>query len=312
MTSKHIVFLGAVQASLHGLQAMIDGGLVPSAVLTAGPKARARHSDYADLEPLCLEHGVPCHRINNINSKRTLGLLRELAPDVLIVLGWSQLLREPALCIAKQAGIGFHPTLLPANRGRHPLIWALVHGLEKTGATFFHLDSDVDSGDIIWQGTIEIAIEDHADDLQRKVFAAIRQAMTRIVPQIQSGTLPRIPQDESKASYWRKRGFADGEIDWRQPTMVVYNLIRALARPYPGAHTYFDGQQLTMWRARLLCSESEATASEAPPGTVLTVENGGQQLLVKTGDGALCITSWSGPENLQLSPADKLSAQRQR
>jgi methionyl-tRNA formyltransferase len=199
-----IAFVGAVEFSRECLEeTLVTGGDV-IAVLTLAAERAGFHGDYADLGPVAASHGVPVHRIGNINDPAEIELIRSLHPDVIFVFGWSQLLGPELLQLAPC--IGSHPTLLPRNRGRHPLTWALVEGLEQSGLTFLWLDGDADTGDILWQRAFPIEIEDDAATVYRRVVRLGREAIREFLPALESGSAPRLPQNEALATYWRKTG----------------------------------------------------------------------------------------------------------
>ena len=132
-----IAFLGAVEFSRTCLEAILASGAHVVGILTKAPGAATMHSDFADLSPVVGTRGIPVHHIRNINDAESLRLLKGMAPDLLFVFGWSQIIGEEVRAIPRGGVIGAHPALLPRNRGRHPIVWALVEGLRSTGLTFF-------------------------------------------------------------------------------------------------------------------------------------------------------------------------------
>lgn len=278
-----IVFVGTVEFSRHCLEQIIAAGGQVVGVLTLAPDRGRFHGDYADLSPVAAAGGIPVHRIRNINDPDVLALVRSLRPDVILVFGWSQLLGSELLEIAPC--IGTHPALLPRNRGRHPITWALVEGLEESGLTFFWLDDGADSGDILWQRAFPIAEEDDAAIVYRKIEGLAEEAIREFLPQLETGTAPRHPQSDDEATYWRRRTEADRWIDWRLPSKRIYNLVRGLARPYVGALTSRGGKDVIVWQARLQPPEMDAPVG-VEPGTVV---DDGDGLRVRTGDGYLTV-----------------------
>jgi methionyl-tRNA formyltransferase len=221
-------------------------------------------------------------------------LVRRLAPDAIFVLGFSQLVPKEILNLPPKGVIGCHSTLLPTGRGRHPLIWALVKGLEESGTTFLYLDDGVDSGDILMQKRFTIRVEDDARSVYEKDKACAAAIIRETLPLLERGTAPRTPQDHSRATYWPKRTYRDGIIDWSRPAMETYNLIRALTRPYPGASTYSASRELKVWKAKSHTLTEPSTAEvggPAPePGTVLWADAG--RLVVATRDVPLTIVDY--------------------
>lgn len=299
-----IAFVGAVDFSRHCLERILEVGGEVAVVITLTPNKRHLHSDFADLCSLAGQHGIPCHQVNNINDEDTLRLLISYSPDMLFVFGWSQLIGKRVMEVPRLGCIGTHPALLPRNRGRHPLIWALVEGLSESGLTFFYLDEGADSGDILWQGRFPIALDDDAQSLYEKVKHLASLAIGEFLPQLALGTAPRAPQDHSKASYWRKRTANDGLIDWAAPTLRIYNLIRALTHPYPGAHTYLRGAKVIIWKAELCRQPVPSTALGLQPGIVSAVSQ--QGIDVGTGDGYLRVKTLATDGDTQITVGSRL------
>lgn len=284
-----IAFLGAVEFSRHCLAEVIRQGGEVVAVFTLDPAKQSRHSDYADLAPLARSHGIPVHLVTNINDPAALAAMREARPDIIFVFGWSQLIGPELRSIAPC--LGTHPAMLPRNRGRHPIVWTLVYGLTEGGLTFFYLDDGADSGDIVWQRPFPVSIDDDAGTLLKKIEVLASDAISEFLPQLAAGTAPRVVQDHSLANYWRKRGEADGEIHWDRPAAEIHNLIRALTRPYPGAHTFLDGERVIVWKAR-----PSAELVKAAPGAIQAQTADGW--IVATGDGTVEILSWQSERPL--------------
>lgn len=300
-----VLFIGATRFSEQCLRELMEQGADVVAVITVDESRANFHADFADLEAVTAPHGIPIHRVSNINSPENVDLIRSLAPDLIFVLGWSQLISSKILTIPPRGCIGSHPSLLPRNRGRHPLVWALVEGLTDTGLTLFYLDEHCDSGDIVWQRSFPITLEDDAGSLYEKITALGREAIREILPQLGRGTAARIPQDHRLATYWRKRGEKDGEIHWSALTMTTYNLIRALTRPYVGAHTHLGGKKMVIWRSRLPQEQTPPAAIALPPGTVFVVA-GNAEFRVRTGDGHLTIVDCKLPEGADIRAGIRL------
>jgi len=303
-----IVFVGTVEASRHCLNEVLDHSGEVVAVLTLAREHAGFHADYADLSELAATHGIPVHRVRNINEARNVQLIKSLEPDVIFVFGWSQLISKPILDIPPMGCIGTHPALLPRNRGRHPIVWALVEGLEESGLTFFYLDEGADSGDILWQRAFPITLEDDAGSVYEKVKLLASEAIREILPQLKQRTAPRTPQDHSLATYWRKRTEKDGQIDWTAPSIKLYNLVRALTRPYVGAHTYAAGQKVTIWQAEVPKQPPTLKADAVRPGTAVAAADG--RVDIRTGDGLLTICEYQHPEGKVIEIGTTLGDQR--
>ncbi|MEM8892560.1 MAG: formyltransferase family protein, partial [Bacteroidota bacterium] len=198
--------------------------------------------------------------------------------------GWSYLLKTEVLELAPMGVIGYHPAELPKNRGRHPLIWAIALGLPSSASTFFFMDEGADTGDILSQSTFSIEEDEYAIDIYRKMQKTALAQIAAFLPQLQNGTYKREVQDHSLANNWRKRGFKDGLIDFRMSSRNIYNLVRALSKPYVGASIMYEEEEVKIWRTEIL--DFDQPNFEA--GKIL--DHDGNHLLVKTGDGAIRIT----------------------
>jgi methionyl-tRNA formyltransferase len=277
-----LVFVGAVEFSRACLEALLRARAPLVGVVALPATSASRHSDYVDLAVPARAAGLPVRESADVNDGATLESFRAWSPDAILVLGWSQLLRPPALAAARLGLVGSHPALLPRNRGRHPIVWQLVNGETESGLTLFWLDETADSGPILMQETFPLSEEDDAGTFYRRMTDAGVRMMPQMLALLESGDPPRQPQDEALATVLRKRSERDGWVDWGRPAAEVHNLIRGLARPYVGASTRSGGRPVRLWRARRVRGYVPA----APPGTVLGRDPGGG-LRVRAGDGAV-------------------------
>lgn len=282
-----VVFIGAVQFSANCLEVIVNTSVEIVGIATL--KESKFNADHCDLLPIAQKFGIPCMHVDDINSESSYQWINERCPDVIFCFGWSRLLKQNILGIAPLGVVGFHPTALPANRGRHPLIWALFLGLKKTASTFFFMDEEADSGDILSQKPIEIAQSDDAGSIYQKVTQTALLQIQEFIPLLQNRNFKRIKQDNSKANYWRKREARDGQIDWRMSAECISNLVRALAKPYVGAHFLINGKEVKVWRVSVTNADR---LENAEPGKVLKIEE--SKPVVKCGSGALVLENIEG------------------
>lgn len=245
------VFVGAVEGSKVALESLIRAGFFPSLVVTLPVEAAHRHSDFANLAPLAQTVRSTVHYTTNINAPETLEAIREANPDLCLVIGWSQICRQPFRSIPRIGNIGFHPALLPRLRGRAVIPWTILTDQTTTGSTLFWLDEGVDSGPILLQETFDVDRMETARSLYLKHLDALQGMLPEAMRLIQAGSAPRLEQDHSQATYCAKRTAEDGLIDWREPAKNVLRLIRAVGDPYPGAFTYYRGERLIIDSATL-------------------------------------------------------------
>jgi methionyl-tRNA formyltransferase len=242
------------------------------------------------------ELGATLDEATDVNAPDTVDAVRELEPEAIFVVGWSQLVREPFIETASRGVYGMHPTLLPRHRGRAPVPWAILSGLARTGVTLFEItDPTADSGPIVAQVEVEIASEETASTLFDKLSDAHEELVREYVPQLAGGTAPRIPQDARRASSWPRRTPADGIIDWETRAPYLDSWVRAQTRPYPGAFTFHGEERVVVWRAR----EVEGAGAA---GTVLEIRDEGT--VVACGEGALLLQELEPA--LRLDVGDRL------
>lgn len=230
----------------------------------------------------------------DVNSAETLQAVRSLEPELIFVVGWSQLVRQEFIELAAEGVFGMHPTLLPRHRGRAPIPWAILAGLARTGVTLFEItDPSADAGPTVGQAVVEISPDDTATSLFGRLAEAHLDLLRACVPLLLARAAPRVPQDEARASFWPRRTPADGIIDWETRAPYLYDWVRAQTRPYPGAFTYLGDEKVIVWRARLV-----AVDAEAPAGTV--VEHRSDGAVVACGEGALLLEEIDSPRELSV------------
>jgi len=276
-----IIFIGAVEFSLRLLEHLVtlDAEIVGVCTL----KDSKFNTDHVDLSSFSKAHKIPSFYVEDINSTKTLNWISDKSPDVIFCFGWSRLIKQSLLKLPPLGIVGFHPSALPANRGRHPLIWALVLGLKKTASTFFFMDEGVDSGDILSQQEIFIADQDNARTLYDKVIETASIQTTEFLPKLISKSFQRIKQNEQFGNVWRKRNYLDGKIDWRMPAQFIHNLVRGLSEPYAGAYFLADGKEIKVWKTNIILDVPD----NIEPGKVLLKTN--NIPIVKCGLGAISL-----------------------
>jgi methionyl-tRNA formyltransferase len=247
-----IVLTGAVESTLTALNSLLEAGHVPVAVVTLPLAKAARHSDFVDLRPMAAGAGIPVIEAANSNAPEVLAQIRSFDPDFVFVIGWSQICRREFLEVPKYGCIGYHPALLPENRGRAVIAWTILQGPAVTGGSLFWLAEGVDAGDILIQRRFPLAKDETARSLMDKHLELLPQVLREGLELLAAGNCRRTPQDESEATYCARRTAEDGWIEWTQPAQQVWALIRAAGRPYPGAFTAHNGQKLTIWSAELV------------------------------------------------------------
>ena len=256
------------------------------------------NADFNDLTDLIKQGEGQILYIDKGWSENDLNIVEKLCPDFIFCVGWSFLLPKQLVELPNKATIGYHPASLPLNRGRHPIIWALVLGLTQTASSFFVIDEGVDNGPIVHQIKIPITQEDNALSLYQKLLDVIPFQIHEIVKKFQGGGLQLEIQDEASVNYWRKRVPDDGIIDWRMSATGIHNLIRALSRPYSGAEFKFKQKLIKVWSSKVI----ENTEKNIEPGKILSRCQKG--VVVKCGQDSILILDVE--HDLELNPGEYL------
>ncbi|MBI1311959.1 formyl transferase [bacterium] len=296
-----IVVAGAVSSTKLTLEALIRHGADVVGVLQLRGESSHTVTGFDSLDEVAGPAGIPCVTFRNINDDEIVEQVRAWQPDLMFVVGLSQLVRADLMAVPKLGSVGFHPTFLPAGRGRAPLAWLTLDG-GPGAATFFLIDDGVDSGPIFVQEPFEITPDDYAGDVGLKLLDAMTRALDRWLPELLAGKWDPKPQSEALATYNGRRGPDDGLIDWSHPAAEIQALIRATSAPHPGAYTWLGDRKLIIWRAEL---ETRLPWRGVPGRILLTDPDRG--VLIQTGDGLLWLTeaSW-GDDSVHCAPGQSL------
>jgi methionyl-tRNA formyltransferase len=265
-----IGWIGFHAEGIPALRALVECQAPLEVVVSLRPEAAAPRSGAADYRTLCRSLRLPLHEVDNINHDSSVEFLSRSELDLVFVIGWTQILKPEVLRLARVGMIGAHASLLPADRGRAPINWSLIKDAQMTGNTLLWLSDGVDAGDIIDQTLIPISPYDTCASIYRQVAVANRDMILRTLPRLLAGERPGRAQAIESGDLLPARRPADGLIDWTRPSREVYNFVRALTRPYPGAFTYAGDERVTIWKSALLPDlPIAATSGRAQPGAVL-------------------------------------------
>jgi methionyl-tRNA formyltransferase len=252
---------------------------------------------FRSVTELARRHGLPLYTPKDPNTDDVVDLIRRAGPEIIFSFYYRRLLAKELLALPWLGAFNLHGSLLPRYRGRAPVNWAIVNGETETGVTLHYMVERADAGDIVAQQKVAIDHADTALTLYRKLTGAARELLEKIYPEIIAGQAPRIPQAARLATKFAGRRAEDGKIDWQKPATAIYNLIRAVTHPYPGAFTFYREKKLFVWRAGVDGGE----ALGAAPGTLLAIEKG-SGVRIATGAGALLL------ERLQIEGEEELPA----
>ena len=241
--------------------------------------------------------GLPVLRPPSVNAPDVVAAIAGLAPDFLFSFYFREIVGPEVLALARRGALNLHGSLLPRYRGRCPVNWVLINGERETGVTLHYMEARPDRGDIVAQRAVPIADDDTALSLNRKLGEAARALLREAYPLLAAGTAPRSPQDHARATSFGGRRPEDGRIAWHQPARRLYDLIRAVTAPYPGAFTTYRGERLFVWWARPLDLGPRVGA----PGEVVEIRPGAG-VVVAAGSGALLL------DRVQLAGHDEQRA----
>jgi methionyl-tRNA formyltransferase len=247
------------------------------------PPHTASVAGWCDLRRLAADHALPFQGFRRVTECDA--SLRAFAPDILFVVGLSQVVPPSMLTIAVKANVGFHPTALPRGRGRAALAWLILNG-EDGAATFFQLCEGVDDGPIFVQEPFVVAEGDDAGDIEARMLRAERVALDRWLPRLAEGDLSAKEQDHCAATWLGCRRPEDGLLNWRSGRDDLLRLVRASTTPYPGAFTYCQSHKIFILRA--MASDRH---ERGVPGRILKVySDGGFE--VQTAEAIMHVTQW--------------------
>jgi methionyl-tRNA formyltransferase len=241
------------------------------------------------------EHGLPVYTPESVNTPEWRERLAALQPDLILSVYYRHMIGAKILALAPLGAWNLHGSLLPRYRGRAPINWAVLHGEPRIGMTLHRMVKSADAGAVVDQEGVAIGPRDTAEQAFRKVLPCARAVLARQIDALLAGTARETPQDEAQATYFSGRKPEDGRINWTQTSGQIFNLIRAVTAPYPGAFTDANGARLMVWWAEI--TSPSPLGHRGQPGEVLSVS----PLVVASGDGALELTrtEWRG----QPSPA---------
>lgn len=289
-----------------GIRALLENGFgVP--MVFSHPDDPKENRWFGSVADFCRERGIPVHLPANVNVPPWPDAIRAARPDFLFSYYYRSMLSAEILSLPRVCAMNLHGSLLPRYRGRAPVNWVLVNGETETGVTLHLMTEKPDAGDIVGQAAVPIAFEDTALTLFGKLEKAAESLLSGLLPRIAAGEIPRRPNEIGKGSYFGGRKPEDGRIDWTRPAVEIYNLVRAVTRPYPGAFSFLGSEKLLVWWAKPV--SGEGFARDVPPGTLVPgvcppaaasvgPEDAGRsrRLLVGTGEGLLLLEEieWKG------------------
>lgn len=292
-SDSSIVYVGCTAPARDVLETLLEHDAPITEIVSIDPEMASTHGvcGYASFADVADEHDIPIYYPSTYSmDDEDVAHFRELDTDLLIVNGWQRLIPESVLKTATYGALGNHGSAfgLPKGRGRSPLNWSLIEDRDRFLLSVITLDPGADSGDIVTTRKFDITDHDTIETLYYKVTMCMKEMLLEVVGPILREEQEYETQREDEATYYPKRNPEDGEIHWGNGTEEVYNLVRAVADPYPGAFTFADGERVMIWDARPFSSDIEPMAEA---GTIVEVFWTGD-FVVATADGTLLVTEY--------------------
>jgi methionyl-tRNA formyltransferase len=289
------IFMGTPDFALQTLQGLIDAGCNMVGVYTQPdrPKGRGKQLAAPPVKELALQYNLPVYQPVKLRQPEAVAELEALAPDLIVVVAYGQILPKSVLDIPAHGCINVHASLLPSYRGAAPINKAIIDGERETGITTMYMDVGLDTGDMLIKKSLLIGPEETAGELHDRLASLGRETMEETLQQLCAGTLQREVQDDAQSSYASMMKKEDGRIDWSRSSLEIHNHVRGLD-PWPGAYTSLGGELLKLART------SPDAADGGKAGTIVSADSDGVR--VACGRGTLLV------KELQLAGRKRLAA----
>lgn len=283
-----ILFIGSTRRGYMTVKSLVEMGNHVVGIISLQQHEHEIERYEETIESFAKEHNIPHFETKWMKDQDYVELIsNQLRPDIAFVVGCRIIIPPEIYQIPRLGTLAVHDSLLPEYRGFAPLNWSIINGEDHTGVTLFYLSDLMDGGEIVAQKCVPIDPKDTAQLVYERICQATVDLILETYPLFVQGTAQRIKQDYSKGSFTCSRTPLDGEINWARPTNEIYNQIRALTIPYPGAFTYLDGSKMMVWMAEPL--DKALVYKGRIPGRVVNISKSEGYVDVLTGDGILRI-----------------------
>ena len=272
-----VLFMGTPDIATGCLQKLIDEKYDLIGVVTQPdkPQNRGKKLGMPPVKELALKYDIPVYQPIKARDEEFVKTLKELNPDIIVVVAFGQILPKSILDIPKFGCINVHVSLLPKYRGAAPISWVIINGEEKTGVTTMYMDEGLDTGDMILTEEFDLDDEITAGELHDKMKDIGADVLIETLKQIEKGCAPRIPQNHEEFTYAPMMNKALGQIDWSKSAREIHNLVRGV-NPWPSAYTNYEGSTMKIWKTEVL---NETSNKE--PGTIVKVDKDGIRVSTK-------------------------------
>ncbi len=296
-----IVFMGTPDFAAASLKKLINEKYDIVGVFTQPdkPKGRGMETAFSPVKSLALENNIPVYQPAKMRDGTALAALRELAPDILVVVAYGRILPDDILELPKYGAINVHGSLLPKYRGAAPIQWAVLNGDRKTGVTTMHLAHDMDAGDIIYTAETEIGEFETSGELFDRLMEMGAELLVKTLKDIEAGTAPRTPQNHDEASYVGMLDKRMSPIDFNKDARAVIKWIYGM-QPWPVATAEIDGAVYKIYAA-----DYTNRKTEKAPGSVVSAGNDGIEIACGSGETVM-IKELQAPGKKRMKVADFL------
>ncbi len=281
--------MGTPEFAVSSLNMLVREGHDILAVVTQAdkPKGRGKKVSCPPVKEYAEKSGLQVLQPEKVrNNEEFITFLKELSPDVMVVVAYGKILPREIIDIPAKGCINVHASLLPRYRGAAPVNWAIINGEPVTGITTMMIDEGLDTGDILLKRELEIPEDMTGGELGEKLAALGAEVLKETLEMIEAGTIKRIPQREEEVSYAPVITKETGLIDWNKTSRDVHNLVRG-TNPWPGAYTFYNGKRVKIWRT-MLVGERDCPDDLKKPGTICMKKREG--LVVACGEGFVQVT----------------------
>jgi methionyl-tRNA formyltransferase len=282
MPPPRVLFFGYSEVGYATLELLLARGVTVTGVFTHTDDGQETQW-FRSVPKLAAERGLPVFTPDSLKDPAWVDKIRALRPDLILSMYYRNMIPTRLLDLAPLGAFNMHGSYLPRYRGRAPLNWAIIHGEDHTGVSLHVMVKEADAGDLVDQEKIPIGPEEPVTTVLPRIREAAVSVLSRQLDALLAGRAPRTPQNHALATYFGKRTPEDGRLDWNRPTREVFNLIRAVTRPFPGAFTEVsrggESYRLVVWWGEAMVGSSP----DALPGTVAKLN----PLTISCGHGTL-------------------------
>ena len=279
-----VVFMGTPDFAVGTLEEIVKAGHEVAAVVTQPdkPKGRGKTLMPTPVKEAALKYAIPVYQPLKVRAEEFVKVLEEIAPDIIVVAAFGQIISKEILELPKYGCINVHASLLPKYRGAAPIQWAVIDGEKESGVTIMQMDEGLDTGDMLAKAIVPLDEKETGGSLFDKLSEAGGRLCVETLAKLEKGEITPEKQGESPTAYASMLDKKMGNIDWNKSAVVIERLVRGL-NPWPSAYTHLDGKTLKIWA----CDVLPQSASKGESGEILEVTK--DAIHVQTGDGILVL-----------------------